>query len=93
MALHVLATLHTDRLASCLASMGPDDYLLLLGDGVYLLQTAEILASCQASSRQVLVLTDDLRCRLPNAQPPVPTITYEQWVELSISAGPVVSWY
>lgn len=93
MALHVLATHHSTTTASCLTSVAKDDYLLLIGDGVYTLQAADLLAQCQTAAKQVLVLEDDLRCRLPNAQVALPMISYSEWVELCIAAGPVVSWY
>lgn len=93
MALHVLASINADCTNRCLASLGKQDYLLLIGDGVYALTAADLLTACQAAAREVLVLDSDLQCRLPGACPPIEVISIAQWVELSITAAPVVSWY
>lgn len=93
MALHVLATIASERIASCLSSLANDDYLLLAGDGVYALKQTAVFASCQTRAKKLLVLADDVHSRLPNYSLPVEAISYAQWVQLSISIGPVVSWY
>jgi sulfur relay protein TusB/DsrH len=93
MALHLLATFNSDSLRSCLASVGESDILLLLGDGVYLLQSVEILALCQAATSNLYVLSEDLQARIPEVKAVPRQINYAQWVDLTLTHNPVVSWY
>ncbi|MFO1369594.1 MAG: sulfurtransferase complex subunit TusB [Marinagarivorans sp.] len=93
MTLHVLASYNFTTKAACLASLAQGDCVLLAGDGVYLLQSAEALASFEANAKQLVVLREDLNSRLPNTTTTLAVISYADWVELSIAAGVVVSWY
>ena len=93
MAFHLLASLNSNTLANCLASIGSSDSLLLLGDGVYVLQSPQLLAACRAATGNIYVLAVDQQQRLPNTGVSVPLISNAEWVEMSLSLGPVVSWY
>jgi sulfur relay protein TusB/DsrH len=93
MALHLLASLNSGTLANCLASIGKSDTLLLLGDAVYALQSVEIIAACQAATPCIYVLADDQHARLPHLNHTLPVINYIEWVNLTLTQTPVVSWY
>lgn len=93
MALHLLASIDIECVARCRASLSSADSLLLLGDGVYALQSEETLTSLTAATNNLFVLAEDLLCRLPHLDTSISVINYAQWVQLSIASAPVVSWY
>ncbi|RZA08281.1 MAG: sulfurtransferase complex subunit TusB [Moraxellaceae bacterium] len=93
MALHLLASINSESVARCHASLSEADSLLLLADGVYALQSEDIFADLSAVTNKIFVLAEDLHCRLPHLEPSISVIDYVQWVQLSITSAPVVSWY
>jgi sulfur relay protein TusB/DsrH len=93
MALHVLASINSDTLAHCMAGMNSADSLLLLGDGVYVQQSAPQMTACREVTANLYVLAPDHASRLPHLTPAVTAIDYAEWVNLSLTCGPVISWY
>lgn len=73
--------------------MGASDTLLLLGDGIYHLSTENLMQPLLATTVHIYALEEDVKSRRPDLITKVPLINYCQWVEMTIKASPVVSWY
>lgn len=88
--LHIVHKLEQGRLPGALRrSFGPDDTLLLTGDGVYavLRDRHELPASCHA-------LEADVRARglLPSFPPEIPLVDHGGFVELCVRYDKSLSW-
>lgn len=79
-------------LSECLAMMGDDDYLLLIEDGVYQMQVANLALSPFVMRQQVGILTDDLSARALMISPHYQPISFDQWVTLSADHLSNMTW-
>lgn len=89
----------SDGLFACLSRLGQGDALLLLADGVYTVQHADMLAKLLGQSGAVRatchVLQDDLACRgllevaLPDA---IDRVNYPRFVILTQIHGHCLTW-
>ncbi len=98
MSLHLVfaSPYHSDALQSCQRSMGPNDVLVLLQDGVYAgVANSHAANSIVESGRTCYVMQDDLAARGLTQQlaNDFEAISYEKLVELSIAHPSSQSWY
>ncbi|XOV81792.1 MAG: sulfurtransferase complex subunit TusB [bacterium] len=70
---------------SCQALVVPEDAVVLLGDGAYLVHKA-------AHGGQMFVLQEDLAIRGLDESSEAMAISYTQLVDLTVKHKPVVSW-
>lgn len=79
-------------LSECLAMMGDDDYLLLIEDGVYQMQVANLALSPFVMRQQVGILADDLSARALTLSPHFQPISFDQWVSLTAEHSSNMTW-
>ena len=81
------------RLLNCLGRIQQHDGVLLLQDACYLLNHPNLLNKLCATECSVLVLDEDIAARgLTLTQTNIKTISYAEFVELSMLYDKVISW-
>lgn len=97
-----MATLHTlnkppsntELLAQLVNALEDEDSVVLLEDGVY--HTLSISESDHALSKAktiYMIANDSLARGIQSTSPLVSSITYEEFVDLTVTHDKVISWY
>ena len=81
---HVVS--RASALDACLRYVGPDDAVLLLGDGVY------AAAAARETKAVVAAIEDDATARGIQLEPPVKAVGYDGFVDLVVAHDASVTW-
>ena len=91
MALHLISSINSDKLAQMRALLQEQDAIALIGDGVYAQQ--HLQQQLQPLNQTIYVRSSDLKQRGLQPLAHVQSISDSQWVALTLVHAPVISWH